>query len=140
MALGSSFSAMPRSSSIDVAQYILKTFGPMTAMKLQKLVYYAQAWSLVWDEAPLFREAIQAWDRGPVVWELYTAHRGQFMVAEIPGRKPASLPKNALENIQKVWDYYGKMSAQQLSDLTHLEQPWNKMNMTGETTGCSRFG
>lgn len=25
-------------------------------MKLQKLCYYAQAWSLVWDDAPLFAE------------------------------------------------------------------------------------
>ena len=44
----------------DVAACILKQKGPMTAMKLQKLLYYSQAWSLVWDEKPLFPERIEA--------------------------------------------------------------------------------
>lgn len=39
---------------LDVAAYVLAKRGPMTAMKLQKLVYYSQAWHLVWDEEPLF--------------------------------------------------------------------------------------
>ena len=42
-------------SVFDAATCILSRAGGMTAMKLQKLVYYAQAWSLVWDERPLFR-------------------------------------------------------------------------------------
>jgi hypothetical protein len=37
-------------SARDVAAYILSRQGRMTAMKLQKLVYYSQAWSVVWDE------------------------------------------------------------------------------------------
>jgi len=45
----------------DVACYILKKQSPMTTMKLQKLVYYCQAWSLVWDEKPLFKERMDAW-------------------------------------------------------------------------------
>ncbi len=51
----------------SVAAYILSQHGKLSAMKLQKLVYYCQAWSLVWDEAPLFQEQIQAWANGPVV-------------------------------------------------------------------------
>ena len=39
----------------DVAAYILKKKKALTSMKLQKLVFYAQAWSLVWDEKPLFK-------------------------------------------------------------------------------------
>ena len=34
----------------DVASYILKKSGKMTTMKLQKLIYYSQAWALVWYE------------------------------------------------------------------------------------------
>ena len=41
-------------SVFDVAVYILNSCGEMTAMKLHKLVYYAQAWSLVCDDSPLF--------------------------------------------------------------------------------------
>ncbi len=64
----------------DVAAYILKKQGEMSAMKLQKLVYYSQAWSLVWDEKPLFRAQVEAWANGPVARSLYDKHRGQFAV------------------------------------------------------------
>ena len=40
------------------AKYILETKGTMSAMKLQKLCYYAQAWSLVWDDNELFQEEL----------------------------------------------------------------------------------
>ncbi|MCH7691617.1 MAG: DUF4065 domain-containing protein, partial [candidate division Zixibacteria bacterium] len=54
-------------SVFDVAKYILSKLGGVSAMKLHKLLYYAQAWSLVWDERPLFQERIEAWVSGPVV-------------------------------------------------------------------------
>ena len=72
---------MATTSAHDVAAFILKESGPMTAMKLQKLVYYCQAWSLVWDEKPLFKEKIEAWANGPVVRALYEKHRGKFKVS-----------------------------------------------------------
>jgi uncharacterized phage-associated protein len=65
-------------SVLDVAAYIVQKLGPLTAMKLQKLVYYSQAWSLVWDEKPLFRERVEAWANGPVVRRLFEVHKGQF--------------------------------------------------------------
>jgi uncharacterized phage-associated protein len=68
---------------LDVAQFILRRHGPMSAMKLQKLVCYSQAWSLVWDEKRLFPARIEAWANGPVVTKLYQAHRGQFRVDRI---------------------------------------------------------
>lgn len=40
----------------DTAKYILEKSGSMSTMKLQKLCYYSQAWSLVWDDSPLFEE------------------------------------------------------------------------------------
>lgn len=55
----------------DVAQYVLEQSGKMTTIKLQKLVYYCQAWSLVWTESPLFDDRIEAWANGPVVPSLY---------------------------------------------------------------------
>lgn len=49
----------------DVAKYILVQRGEMSTMKLQKLCYYCQAWSLVWDDKPLFEEEFQAWANVP---------------------------------------------------------------------------
>jgi len=65
-------------SAHDVARYILERAGQMSAMKLQKLVYYSQAWHLVWRSRPLFPETVEAWAKGPVVRELYNVHRGYF--------------------------------------------------------------
>jgi uncharacterized phage-associated protein len=94
-------------------------------MKLQKLVYYAQAWSLVWDDAPLFEEDIEAWANGPVVPELYQEHRGQFKVE--PGSingKAKRLDGDQRETIDAVLGFYAERSPQWLSDLTHREAPW----------------
>lgn len=52
----------------------------MTAMKLQKLVYYCQAWHLAWEGRALFPEAIHAWASGPVHPELYELRQGHFEI------------------------------------------------------------
>src|SRR5205085_1691146 len=103
--------------------YMLQKAGAMTAMKLQKLLYYAQAWSLVWDETPLFTERIEAWANGPVVPEVYERHRGAFTVSAWQG-DPTNLDKDACETIDAVLNFYGGKTAQYLSDLTHAERPW----------------
>ena len=109
----------------DVAAYILNNTGPMTAMKLEKLVYYCQAWSLVWEERPLFRERIEAWAAGPVVPALYYHHRGQFEVNGWNGN-PSALSQQQLETIDAVLKFYAAHTSQWLSDLTHREEPWIK--------------
>ncbi|MEM0978799.1 MAG: type II toxin-antitoxin system antitoxin SocA domain-containing protein [Cyanobacteria bacterium P01_H01_bin.58] len=112
--------------AVDVARYILNKTGTMTAMKLQKLVYYSQAWSLVWDESPLFEEDIQAWANGPVVPVLYRYHRGQFKVDEdtfADGDVDALTP-NQKDSVDKVLEALQHKSGQWLSELTHMESPW----------------
>jgi len=111
-------------SALDVAAYILEQHGPMTAMKLQKLVYYSQAWSIVWDDNELFSEEIQAWKNGPVVRELWDVHKGRFRVSEIAGGNSDTLDEDQCDTANTVLKFYGDHSAQWLSDLTHLEDPW----------------
>ena len=108
----------------DVAAYILTKVGSITAMKLQKLVYYAQAWSLVWDETPLFEERIEAWANGPVVPALYECHKGQFRLQSIPVGDPSELSDNERDTVDKMLEFYGDKTSQWLSDLTHKEDPW----------------
>ncbi|MFO7748513.1 MAG: DUF4065 domain-containing protein [Desulfobacteraceae bacterium] len=110
----------------DLAEYILKKLGKMTTMKLQKLVYYCQAWSLVWDEKVLFSEDIKAWANGPVVKELFNFHRGMFHISSVPLGNPDTLDENQKETINAVLDFYGNKSSQWLIDLTHQEEPWKK--------------
>lgn len=113
-------------SAQDVAAYILRSAGPMSAMKLQKLVYYSQAWSLVWDESPLFKDRVEAWANGPVVPSLYSQHAGRFDLGkdETLGGDASKLSKVQQETVDAVLKFYGQLSAVQLSEITHLETPW----------------
>lgn len=110
----------------DVAAYIVKKVGTLSALKLQKLVYYSQAWSLVWDDRPLFKARIEAWANGPVVPQLYRHHRGAFQVNAWPMGDAGNLDSKARETIDAVVKFYGDRSSQWLSDLTHMEAPWIK--------------
>lgn len=116
----------------DVAQYILNQRGPMTSMKLQKLVFYSQAWAVVWDDDVLFPERIEAWKNGPVVRDLWEANRHAFRVSEVAGGNAESLSAGQRESVDRVLDFYGTRDAQWLSDLTHMEDPWKEAYARGQ--------
>ena len=86
---------MNEATAIDVGQYIVDCFRnqnkSITTLKLQKLVYYSQSWSLVWDDAPLFEEDFEAWVNGPVAVSLFHALQGYYYC-------PADIP-NARRNV-----------------------------------------
>lgn len=111
-------------SANDVAQYIFKLLGEMTAMKLQKLLYYSQAWSLVWDDRPLFNEEIEAWVNGPIVPDIYASHRGKYQLSDWQQGNWKNLDAKAKETIEAVLKTYGDKSSHWLSELTHQEEPW----------------
>ena len=113
-------------SVFDVAAYILNNLGKTTTMELQKLIYYCQAWSLVWDDRSLFSEEIQAWANGPVCPTLYNTHRRQFEITSLSEGNPDNLDKIAKDTIDSVLKYYGDKTSQWLRDLTHLEDPWKQ--------------
>lgn len=114
------------SNVFDVADYILKQCGKIPALKLQKLVYYSQVWSLVWDDAPLFSEEIEAWANGPVVRSLYAHHRQNYFAFrdQLGDANYRSLSNTQRETVDAVLHFYGDKPSQWLSDLTHMEDPW----------------
>lgn len=121
----------------DVAKYILEQQGEMSAMKLQKLCYYAQAWSLVWDDKPLFDEEFRAWRNGPVCYELFAVSRGKFLIkAEDEPGDSSKLNDTQKTSINVVLTDYGPHDAQWLSILSHSEDPWKeafRKTSAGET-------
>ena len=110
----------------DAAAYILARKGRIPAVKLHKLLYYSQAWSLVWDERRLFRARIEAWANGPVVPAVYQKHRRQYSVRTWRWGSPTALDRDAVETIDAVLDFYGDKSSTWLSSLTHRERPWKE--------------
>lgn len=111
----------------DTAKYILESKGAMSTMKLQKLCYYAQAWSLVWDDSPLFDEEFHAWANGPIYRELFFRTQGKYSVSatDEPGES-SNLTPDQKDTIDVVLDHYAPHDAQWLSQLTHMEAPWNQ--------------
>jgi uncharacterized phage-associated protein len=113
----------------DVADYILLVADasgePVTNLKLQKLVYYAQAWSLALRDTLLFDEKIKAWVHGPVVPQLY--HRFKdYGVNLIPknGDRIPELTAGEQSLLDDVLDVYLGFSSWDLERLTHEEEPW----------------
>lgn len=113
-------------SVYDVAQYVRNHFAVLTKVKLQKLLYYCQAWTLAWDDKPLFDADFEAWERGPVVRELHESmHDHQsYVPLDIENASINNLTEQDVQNIEDVLVTYADMSADTLVALTHSERPW----------------
>src|SRR5712691_6673433 len=109
----------------DVAAAVIERLGEMTTMKLQKLVYYCQAWHLARHKSPMFHEEIQAWKDGPVVRALFEVHRGRLTVSAWERGNPANLSSDELQTVDWVAETYGHLSPEYLSRVTHADSPWN---------------
>ena len=110
----------------DIAKYILSKKGKMTSIKLQKLCYYSQAWSLVWDGIPLFNEEFEAWPNGPVCVELDKKLNNKFVINKnfFDDKKSINLSVEQKQTIDAVLDAYGDKDGYYLMQLTHIEKPW----------------
>lgn len=98
----------------------------ITPLKLQKLLYYAHAWSLALLDKPLFKEEFQAWTYGPVLRSIYKEHEEhRYEIIPAPDFKPILDPEveALLEDIHRI---YGAMYASDLTRLTHREEPWKQ--------------
>ena len=115
----------------DVAEFFLSQERPnerwdITHLKLQKLVYYAQGWSLALrDNRPLFQNKIEAWSHGPVCTDLYRRYR-QFGFSIIPQIHVDNMPfsDDDRDLLLAVWSKYGFKDARALEFMTHEETPW----------------
>lgn len=97
----------------------------MTHKKLQKLLYYAQAWSLALHDKILFKEPIEAWIHGPVVPQVYQ-HFKKFGFGQITDNSTIDLTliNPHIDLLNEVWRVYGKYDSDYLELLTHNEDPW----------------
>jgi uncharacterized phage-associated protein len=84
---------------------------------------------------PLFPNRIEAWQYGPVVPDVYNAfrHQGVNVTGKVhePNNRTAINPAD-INLMEQIWDIYGRMSAFQLSDLTHEPGgPWHIASQMG---------
>lgn len=100
---------------------------PITNKKLQKLLYYSQAWSLVIRKDKLFKNKIEAWVHGPAVREVYLEYK-KFgfnpITKDVDISEFKKISPEAKKLLDEVWSVYGKLDADYLELLAHSEKPW----------------
>ncbi len=118
-------------SIFDVANYFLYRSNEseectITPLKLQKLCYYAQAWSLAWDDKSLFPEKFEAWAHGPANSILYGKYKNYRWseIRKLDNFDIAIFTKQQQETLNAVWEAYGIYDGSYLERLTHQEKPW----------------
>lgn len=136
---------MNKVNEIELAKYIIDKLAEMNQsvnhLKLQKLLYYIQAWHLVYMDVPLFDSDFEAWLHGPVVrrvWDYYKSK--SIMLDNLPRDRNISikLTEEQEEIINDVLDEYGDKSGYYLECLTHSELPWKEARRMGENTIISK--
>lgn len=116
--------------AISVARYFIylannKSNYSITPLKLQKLLYYAQGFSYLWDGEKLFVDEMEAWQYGPVIRSVYDEFKkyGQSKLPASEG-KNFEIKEESKETIEAVWKGFKDYSASELVDMTHAEDPW----------------
>ncbi|WP_254566210.1 Panacea domain-containing protein [Oscillatoria sp. HE19RPO] len=115
-------------SPFAVANYFIwlanETGSFLSNLKLQKLVYYAQAWHLALEESPLFEEDFEAWIHGPVLPTLYQKYESFSWKPIIENVAKPTLNPQLEKFLKEIADVYFWCDAYELELMTHQEDPW----------------
>lgn len=134
---------MAPTTAQQVADYIIafanEAGSPITNLKLQKMVYYAQGYYLALAGKELFQDKIEAWVHGPVVSELYHKYK-EFRWQPINVDVNAPVISKEIRNfLDLVIETFLPMDAFQLERMTHNETPWLNARVDLEPTDiCNR--
>lgn len=121
----------------DVCDYVIDNVinsgEVLSNLKLQKLLYYIQAWHLVFEDTSLFDNKFEAWVHGPVsrdLFDRFSSNKSLYSDIHLDDIRdnfsPASLNEETRSHINRVLSVYAKFSGSQLEEMTHREEPWAK--------------
>lgn len=122
--------------AIDVANFFIDLAKSMdddsvTNMKLNKLLYFSQAWSLVRLNHKLFDEQIEAWQYGPVITSVYRTFTscGKNNISDVAGDyNPKVFNAEETELLIDIAIEYGQYTAYTLINITHKSgSPWENV-------------
>ena len=117
-----------------LTEYILAKYGNMSHLKLQKLLYYVQAFHLAYFSSPLIDDDFEAWLHGPVSKKIFDKVKDFSLLyndIEFKGDRDKiidaithQLTSDQITLIDDVLVEYSTKTGQQLENLTHSEDPW----------------
>lgn len=144
---------------LDICRYTInysnkKNYG-ISNLKLQKILYFIQAYFLLQIHQPCFKENIEAWDFGPVVPEAYHEYK-QYGSGDIPTIKSylqfdsddiwnvervvyddTLIKSDDKKMINSVIDKFADYSATDLVTITHNQAPWKNAYVTYSNNSIS---
>jgi len=129
-------------SAQDIANYFLYKAQEeaeedqelISNLKLQKLVYYAQGLHLAICGEPLFDDAIEAWQYGPVVPTLYHLYK-TYGAEGIPidtNFDSSKVDDETREFLDEIYELLGQFSAVGLMNMAHSDECWISAGMNNE--------
>ena len=122
--------------AIDIANFYVQLANDLpetdiTNLKLNKLCYYAQCWSLIKLGRPLFLDEIQAWEHGPVVPDVYRTYKvydGNPIGGPSEHFDETLLDSDELSLLIDVYSSYGKYTQNELITMTIKPgTPWDEV-------------
>jgi len=144
MKIGSSLSKI---DSAVMSDFILKHYGPMSHLKLQKLLFYCDAYHLAYFGNELITDEFEAWAHGPVSRKIYNSLKDKSILYsdlyyEENGVNPdIEFERLTIEQKELLKDVLGNLSSWtglQLESATHRETPWIEARAGyGEGAKCS---
>lgn len=108
----------------------------MSHLKLQKILYFVQAFHLAYFDQELIADDFEAWVHGPVSRVVYNELKNQSKIYDeliFNTKESGTLPSFEIEElltidqfelINDVIEEYILKSGGELEALTHTEQPW----------------
>jgi uncharacterized phage-associated protein len=131
--------------AINIANWFINQFDResgdnITHLKVQKLLYFSQAWYQVLKNEELFAEEIEAWAHGPVVREVFNEFKENGWNPLSPTSDMVSIDKDTEDVLTQVLNAYGDLTAKTLENMTHQDDPWKdaRAGISPEAS-CSRI-
>jgi len=126
-------------SAIDVSYYIIEQFvrskgRSISNLKLQKLLFYAQAHYLGLYGKSLFKEDIEAWKHGTVINSVYHEFKryGNKLIPFTKESNQALFTDEQLAFIDFICDEYGKHSPKTLYKMVHDDKAYKRFYKDGK--------
>ncbi|MDE6741908.1 MAG: DUF4065 domain-containing protein [Muribaculaceae bacterium] len=128
-----------------IADYIITRLNAddgvsLINLKLQKLLYYVQGWSLGITKEKFLNCDFEAWVHGPVCREIYERFKSSKNLYSYILNDDRIYEEGEFESITKedrdfvdyILDNYAGFSGAELESMTHKERPWIEAR-----NGCS---